>query len=209
MQNDNDNLENIETILTECDAMLSGHFLLSSGNHSERYFQCAKLMQFPEKTASVFAVIAQKLKDAKKQGLIDFDLVAGPAMGGIIPAYELARQLGVPAIFTERADDGRMSLRRGFDALVKSGTKIIIAEDVITTGKSTLEAAECLIALGAKITASSCIVDRRPDGENPFDWGIFSALRQSAVLYAPADCPLCKSGKLPAVKPGSRKQSQN
>ncbi|GMO11645.1 MAG: orotate phosphoribosyltransferase [Treponemataceae bacterium] len=197
--------QNIETILTECDAMLSGHFLLSSGNHSNRYFQCARLLQFPDKSAAVFSVIAQKLRDAKLAGKVDFDVVAGPAIGGIIPAYELARALGIPAIFTERGDDARMALRRGFDSIVKSGTKIIIAEDVITTGKSTLEAAACLTALGAKITASSCIVDRRQDGENPFSWDVFSALKQSAVLYAPDECPLCREGKLPAVKPGSRK----
>jgi orotate phosphoribosyltransferase len=195
---------NAVEIMQECRAMLTGHFLLSSGNHSPHYFQCARLLQYPDKAAEVMAVCTEKIAAEKKAGRLDFDVVIGPAMGGILPAYELARQLGVPAMFTERDDNGNMTLRRGFE--ITAGTKVLIAEDVITTGKSTLEAARCISEAGGTITASACIVDRRPEtAENPFSWPIFAAIRQSAVLYEPGNCPLCSEAAVPLVKPGSRK----
>jgi orotate phosphoribosyltransferase len=196
----------VERILRECGALLSGHFLLSSGNHSPQYFQCARLMQYPDRTAEVFSVIAGNLRRAQRNGL-RFDMAVGPAIGGITASYELGRQLGIPALFTERNDAGEMTLRRGFE--IPAGSRVIIAEDVITTGKSTLEAARCVEALGGIVVASACVVDRRPDcAENPFRWQIFPALRQSALIYAPAECPLCRDGKLPALKPGSRPAKQ-
>lgn len=192
-------------ILQKCEAMLTGHFLLSSGNHSSQYFQCAKLLQHPDLASQVLSIPVKALLSLKEQGKIDFDCVVGPAMGGIIPAYEFGRQLGVPAFFTERDDEGSMVLRRGFE--VVKGMKIVLAEDVITTGKSTLEAAKALEALGGVITASACVVDRRAEGSpNPFSWEIFPALRQPAVIYEPSACPLCASGGLTLVKPGSRKK---
>lgn len=194
-------------VLQESQAMLTGHFLLSSGNHSPQYFQCAKLLQYPDKAASVLQLTAKQLLEEKKAGNLDFDCVVGPAMGGIIVAYELGRQLGVPAFFTERDDDGIMVLRRGFE--IQEGQKIIIAEDVVTTGKSTLEAADQIHKLGGVVTASICIVDRRPpDAQNPFEWPLFSALRQPALIWPPDQdtCPLCLEGKIPLVKPGSRKK---
>jgi orotate phosphoribosyltransferase len=195
----------VKQILRECGALLEGHFLLSSGNHSNEYFQCARLLRFPDQAAAVLGVPCAALAGEKKAGRIDFDIAVGPAVGGIIAAYEVARQLGIPGIFTERNDEGSMCLRRGFD--IEKGTKVIIIEDVITTGKSTLETAAVLEAAGAVIVASVCVVDRRPEGApNPFPWEIFSALRQSAVLYAPADCPLCKEGLSAPEKPGSRKK---
>ena len=110
---------------------------------------------------------------------------------------------GARTIFAER-ENGVMTLRRGFE--IKSGEKIVIAEDVVTTGKSTLETAEQIKALGGVVVASICIVDRRPaDAEEPFPWPLFAALRQPAVLWDAADCELCKEGKTPAVKPASRK----
>jgi len=194
----------IPSILSECGAMLKGHFLLSSGKHSSQYFQCARLLQYPDKAAQVLATLVANLLEQKKQGAIDFDCVIGPAMGGIIVAYELGRQLALPAFFTERDDEGNMTLRRGFE--ITSGQKILIAEDVITTGKSTLEAARCIEALGGVIVASVCVVDRRPENaENPFTWSIFSALRESVVVWDEAACPLCREGKLPPIKPGSRR----
>ena len=117
---------NVLDILKESGALLEGHFLLSSGRHSNRYCQCAKLLQYPDKSAMVLSVVADKIKD------IDFDIVVGPAMGGIIVAYEVGRQTGKPAIFTERVD-GKMELRRGFE--IKKGQKVLISEDVVTTGK--------------------------------------------------------------------------
>lgn len=183
--------------------MLQGHFLLSSGNHSNRYFQCARLLQFPQRAAEVLSGPCRALGLAKKEGLLDFDLAVGPAMGGIIVAYEAGRQLGIPALFTERDESGAMCLRRGFE--IPRGARVIITEDVITTGKSTLETARALEAAGARVAASLCVVDRRPGGDgNPFPWEIFSALRQSAVYYEPSRCPLCAEGKVPLVKPGSR-----
>ena len=102
-------------ILKDCGALLEGHFLLSSGRHSDTYFQCARLLQYPEKAAAVLAPLAEQIKGAVRSGRIKVDAVAGPALGGIIPAYELGRLLGVPAFFTERDEHGSMSLRRGFE----------------------------------------------------------------------------------------------
>ncbi|HOQ93148.1 MAG TPA: orotate phosphoribosyltransferase [Treponemataceae bacterium] len=195
----------IISILQESEAMLSGHFLLSSGCHSDKYFQCAKLLQYPDKASLVLSVPVQEILAEKNAEKIDFDAVVGPAMGGIIPAYEFARQLGIPAFFTERNEDGDMVLRRGFE--IKEGMKILLAEDVITTGRSTLESAKVLQDLGAKIVASICIVDRRDENaENPFSWPIFSALRSPTLNFEPTNCPLCDAGEIPLVKPGSRKK---
>ena len=132
-----DNL--VVNTLKEVGALLEGHFLLSSGRHSNRYCQCAKLLQYPDKAEKVLKIVAEKLKN------IDFDIVVGPAMGGIVVSYELARQLGKPGIFAER-QDGEMTLRRGFE--IKKGQKVVISEDVITTGKSSLEVAKVIEELG-------------------------------------------------------------
>ncbi len=192
-------------ILKKCEAMLTGHFLLSSGNHASQYFQCAKLLQYPDLGAQVLSIPAKALLSLKDRGKIDFDCVVGPAMGGIIPAYELGRQLGVPAFFTERDEQGNMVLRRGFE--ITKGMKVILAEDVITTGRSSLEAVRVIEDLDGSIVASACIVDRRSEAtKNPFTWEIFSALRQPAIIYEPSSCPLCASGELALVKPGSRKK---
>lgn len=197
-------MADVVSILSECRAMLTGHFLLSSGKHSSQYFQCARLLQYPDRAAEVISGVTAKIEAEIKAGRLAVDSVIGPAMGGIVVAYELGRQLGKPAFFTERNDDGVMALRRGFE--IKSGEKIIIAEDVVTTGKSTLETAEQIAALGGVVVASICVVDRRPaDAADPFPWPLFAALRQPAVLWDAADCELCKEGKTPAVKPGSRK----
>ena len=138
-------MENKQVIeaLKEVDALLEGHFLLSSGKHSNRYCQCAKLLQYPDKAAPVVKIIADKIKD------IDFDIVVGPAMGGVVVAYELARQVGKPGIFAERVD-GVMTIRRGFE--ITKGMKCIMSEDVVTTGKSFKEV--------AKVLEEMCIRDR-------------------------------------------------
>lgn len=202
-------MSDVVSILTECQAMLTGHFLLSSGKHSSQYFQCARLLQHPDRAAAVIGNVADKLKEEMKAGRIAFDSVIGPAMGGIVVAYELGRQLGVPAFFTERNDEGIMTLRRGFE--IKKGERIIIAEDVVTTGKSTLETAEQIKDMGGVVVASICIVDRRPapprgkPEESPFPWPLFAAARIPAILWDADDCQLCKEGKTPAIKPGSRK----
>ncbi len=198
-------MSQVKTILSECEAMLSGHFLLSSGKHSSQYFQCAKLLQYPNKAEEVLSIPVKELLEKKAKGELDFNCVIGPAMGGVVVAYELGRQLKVPAFFTERDDEQNMTLRRGFE--INKGDKIVIAEDVITTGKSTLEAAKCIEALGGEIVASICVVDRRPENaENPFSWPILAALRESAIAWDQGECPLCKEGKGEPVKPGSRKK---
>jgi orotate phosphoribosyltransferase len=181
--------------------MLEGHFLLSSGRHSDRYFQCARLFQYPERAAAALAPLAARIKADMQAGKLKIDAVAGPALGGIIAAYELGRQLGRPAFFTERDDTGTMLLRRGFE--VKPGQRILIAEDVVTTGKSSGESAAVLENLGAEITALACVVDRRADGI-AVPWPLYAACKADAANWAPADCELCKKG-IPAVKPGSRK----
>ena len=194
-------MEKILSLLKDCDAMLEGHFLLSSGRHSDKYFQCAKLMQYPDRAAQALSEIAKKIRHDLHEGLLEIDLVAGPAMGGIIAAYELGRQLELPVIFTERDDTGKMALRRGFE--VKPGQKILIVEDVITTGKSYGECAAALEPLGAKVTALACIVDRRQEGiEIP--WPFYPAFKVEVANWEAESCELCKKG-IPAVKPGSRK----
>ncbi len=178
-------------ILKECDALLEGHFLLTSGKHSNRYVQCAKVLRYPDKAEKILAPVAEKLKE------LDLDLLVGPAMGGILVAYELGRQLDLEAIFTERVD-GRMELRRGFE--IKEGQRVAICEDVITTAKSSLEVKELIERFGAKVVAFASIIDRT-GGKAEVD--IISAVKLSIDTFDPQICPLCKEG-IPYVKPGSR-----
>ena len=194
-------MEKVLTLLRDSGAMLEGHFLLSSGRHSDRYFQCAKLLQYPDRAASALAGVAEKIKSDIQAGKLKIDAVVGPAMGGIVVAYELGRQLGVPALFTERDDTGTMVLRRGFE--VQAGQKILITEDVVTTGKSYGECAAALEGMGAQIAALACIVDRRQTGiEVP--WPFYPACSVNVANWEADSCDLCKKG-IPAVKPGSRK----
>jgi orotate phosphoribosyltransferase len=188
-------------LLRESGAMLEGHFLLSSGRHSDRYFQCARLLQYPDRAAAALSGVASRLAADIAAGTLGVDVVVGPAMGGIIVAYELGRQLGVPAIFTERDDAGKMVLRRGFE--VERGTRVLIAEDVVTTGKSSLESAAALEASGAVVVALACVVDRRAAG-TPVEWPLYAAAKVDVANWEADACDLCAKG-IPAVKPGSRK----
>jgi orotate phosphoribosyltransferase len=194
-------MEEVINLLKESGAMLEGHFLLSSGRHSDRYFQCAKLLQYPDKAAVALRSVAEKIRADIAAGKLSVDAVVGPAMGGIVVAYELGRQLGLPAFFTERDDAGAMTLRRGFE--VKPGQKILIAEDVVTTGKSSGESVVVLESLGAKITALACLVDRRLEGID-IPWPFYPACKVTVANWDAGDCELCRKGT-PAVKPGSRK----
>lgn len=183
-------------ILKECGAFLQGHFLLSSGRHSNGYCQCAQLLRYPDQAARVLSTVAEQVKG------LGVTKVCGPAMGGVIVSYELARQLGVESIFTERKDDV-MQLRRGFT--VSPGDKILIAEDVVTTGKSTLETVKVLADMGADVVAVACIADRRgPDCALALP--VYGAVKLDIPTWAAEECPLCKEGKLPPVKPGSREK---
>lgn len=184
-------------ILKECDALLEGHFLLSSGKHSNRYVQCAKVLRFPDKAEKILSIVVEKIKD------LDIDLVVGPAMGGVIVSYELGRQLGKETVFTERKNN-IMELRRGFE--VKPGARIIIAEDVVTTGKSTIETKKVLEGLGGNVIGVACIANRTKDD---IGMPIYSAIDIDIQVYESDDCPLCNEGKIDLVKPGSREFKDN
>ena len=186
----------LEQQLQREDALLRGHFRLSSGLHSDTYVQCARYLRRPELAAPAAAALAAQIQAA---GLRP-DIVVGPAMGGVVIGYELARQLGVPGIFTERDADGQMTLRRGFS--IEPGEKVIIAEDVVTTGKSTLEVAKVLRSMGAEVLAVASLIDRT-GGNGGLDFPHFALLPVVAATFAPESCPLCAAG-VPVVKPGSR-----
>jgi orotate phosphoribosyltransferase len=150
----------------------------------------------------VLACVADRIKaDVAAGRMAALSAVVGPAMGGIIVAYELGRQLGIPALFTERDDSGVMVLRRGFS--VEAGASVLLAEDVVTTGKSVLECEAALIGSGVRIAALACIVDRR-EGGIELAPTIYAAAKVQVASWEAATCELCKSGSTP-VKPGSRK----
>ena len=188
--------ETLEQQLLQEHALLRGHFRLSSGLHSDTYVQCARFLRRPDLAAPAAAALARQIREAGLQP----DIVVGPAMGGVVIGYELARQLGVAAIFTERDETGQMALRRGFT--VELGQRIVIAEDVVTTGKSTNEAARLLEGLGGKILAVASLIDRT-SGNAGLSFPNFALLPVTAATYAPDECPLCRAN-IPVVKPGSR-----
>jgi orotate phosphoribosyltransferase len=183
------------TLLRKTEALLEGHFLLSSGLHSDRYFQCARLLQHPRHAAKVGKALGELCAG------FGAELVVAPALGGIIIGHEVGRALRLRSIFTER-EHGVMKLRRGFQ--VRPGEKVLVVEDVVTTGKSTLEAAAAVTDAGGEVVALASIVDR--SGGVAFPYPFRSLLRLAVASYPPAECPLCRAGKLPAVKPGSREQ---
>ncbi len=175
-------------------ALLEGHFLLSSGLHSPRYLQCALVLQHPDLAERLCRDLA-----ARFQGT-GINVVLGPALGAVTVAYELARALGVRGIFSERVE-GRMTLRRGF--ALEPGERVLLVEDVMTTGGSLREGAEVVKAAGAEIAAVACLVDRT-SGRNPgFGMPVASLLKLDVPTWPPAECPLCRQGT-PLVKPGSR-----
>jgi orotate phosphoribosyltransferase len=182
----------VETILAKDGALLDGHFILRSGTHSPKYLQCAKILQHPDHAEAFAKRLAGKLKGTK------VDVVVGPAVGGIIVAYELARALDARSIFAERIDD-KFTLRRGF--AIRKGEKVVIAEDVITTGGAAQEVVGLVKASGGKAVAVASLVNR--SGGNPFDVPYHFLYEFTAPTYDAADCPLCKAGQ-PIEKPGSR-----
>lgn len=198
----------IAQIYKDANALLEGHFLLSSGNHSQFYLQSAKVLENP-KTAEILAV--ELAKQIKASG-VKVETVCSPALGGILAGYELARALGVRFIFTERVG-GVMTLRRGFE--VRSGEKLLVCEDIITTGGSAVEAMAALEALGGEVTAFAALANRgfcervgggakrKAEAKLPADKPFFALTDFDFDMYAPDTCPLCKEGSV-AVKPGSR-----
>ena len=173
---------------------MEGHFKLTSGRHSNRYMQCAQVLQYPAYTEELARHLAEKFADEK------IDYVVGPAMGGIIVSYEVARQLKVPSMFTER-QDGQMSLRRGFK--IGTGDRVLVVEDVVTTGGSVVEVIDVIRQLGGEIVGVGVLVDRSA-GKVDFGVPFQSVLSMDIESWEAVNCPLCKAGQGEAIKPGSR-----
>jgi orotate phosphoribosyltransferase len=174
-------------------ALLEGHFILSSGLHSDRYIQCALVLQHPRIAEQFCVELGRKLGDLGAR------VVVAPALGGVIVAHEVARALGVRALFTER-ENGAMTLRRGFH--LEPDEPAIVVEDVITTGKSTRGTMDCVERAGGKVIGIGALVDRS-GGEVKFGLPKMTLVTLKVQSYDPMQCPLCKAG-IPAVKPGSR-----
>ncbi len=186
-------MENTQETLARLGALRHGHFRLTSGLHSDSYMQCAALFEHPDETERLCRFLADRFRGA------GVEVVAGPALGGVIMAYEVARALGARAIFSER-EDGVMAFRRGFT--VRPGEKALVVEDVVTTGGSTNEVIGLLHGAGAEIVGVVSIVDRS-GGKAVFGVPFHPLMLMNATTWTEADCPLCKRGE-PIVKPGSR-----
>jgi orotate phosphoribosyltransferase len=182
-------------ILKSVDAVREGHFRYTSGLHGRIYVQCALLLKEPLLAEKVCAGLAARFrKDAP-------EIVIGPAVGAVNLSYEVARQLGAVSLFTERGDDGRMTLRRMFE--VRPGQRVLVVEDVITTGGTTQETVDLMVSMGATVVGAGSIVDRS-QGKARLTVPYFSLLPLDAEHYRPEECPLCQAG-IPVEKPGSRK----
>ncbi len=187
--------EQVMKIFRSSGGLLEGHFLLSSGLHSPQYFQCAKVLQYPHYAELLCGEIAEHFADE------DVDVIIAPAIGGIVVAQEVGRQLCRRSIWAEREQD-KMSLRRGFE--LQPGERVLVVEDVVTTGGSVREVMALASDAGCEIVGVGAIVDRS-GGKTTFDVDLFAVVRLEVVTYPPENCPLCKRG-LPLVKPGSRKR---
>lgn len=186
--------------LTCAKAILKGHFILSSGLHSDTYIQCAKALCDPYRSQRLCSNLADKVREKLKDNLPD--LVVSPAMGGVVVGYELARQLGIPAIFCERVN-GIFELRRGFE--IESGNKILVVEDVITTGKSSQETFDLIKKFGGQIVAEACLIDRSndPDIEKKMACPVISLLEIEVEIFKSDQVP-DNLKHITAIKPGSR-----
>lgn len=184
----------ILNIFKKTGALLTGHFLLTSGRHSDRYFQCAKVLQYPEYTELLCKIITDYFRK------IDIDTVIAPAIGGLVVGQEVARQLKKRFIFAER-EDKTLALRRGFS--LNENEKILVCEDVVTTGGSVFEVIDIVKSSNAKVIGVGYIVDRS-NGKVNFGFPQISTLKMDVVSYLPEECPLCRED-IELVKPGSRK----
>jgi orotate phosphoribosyltransferase len=189
------NSEKVLEHFTESGALLEGHFILSSGLHSPKYLQCALALQYPPDATKFAREIAEHFASE------NVETVASPAIGGLIIGYEVAKALNVRFIWTER-ENGTMTLRRGFS--IAENERILVVEDVITTGGSTRECMAALEKRGGKAIAAASIIDRSGGAA---DVGVprFALVSLDVPSYKPEDCPLCERGDGEAVKPGSRK----
>jgi len=182
-------------IFEKTGALQNGHFQLSSGLHSPNYFQCALMLQYPEYVEHFCYPIVEFFREEAE----DIDLILAPAMGGILVAYEVARQMGTRAIFAERVE-GKMRLRRGF--FIEPHENVLVVEDVITTGGSVQEIVDLAENAGAFVVGVGCIVNRS-GGKSKLDIPICSVFESKVVTYKAENCPLCRQ-KIPLTKPGSR-----
>ena len=182
-------------ILKETNALLEGHFILSSGLHSDQYVQCAKLLSQPKKAEIICASLCEKVKEKFNE----INIILSPAVGGIIVGYEIGRQLDVETIFAERSE-GELILRRGFE--IPKNSNVLIVEDVITTGKSALECSELVKQLDSKVLGYSCIIDRSNDN-SIIKQKIISQIKLQIEIFKKNDLPE-KLQKIVPVKPGSR-----
>lgn len=189
--------DDVLTHFRETNALLEGHFLLSSGLHSDRYLQCAKVLMYPERAAILCRALADKVTASLGEGAVD--VVVAPAMGGVVVGYEMARQLKVPGMFTERLD-GVFTFRRGFE--LEKGARVIMSEDIITTGKSSRECIDIINEAGGNVVGATCLIDRS-NGTADVGVPIFSLMQMDVKTY-PADRLPPELEKIPAIKPGSR-----
>jgi orotate phosphoribosyltransferase len=183
---------NAEEIFEKAGAIMKGHFLLTSGLHSPVYWEKFRVLQYPEHTEALCRLIADHFRSQK------IEVVAAPTTGGIILAFEVARQLGVRGIFAERINEKERAFRRGFT--INPGERVLIVDDVLTTGKSIREVIAAVERLKGNIVGIGVLVDR---SEQSIDFGypLFSCLRVETVAYSPEDCPLC-AARIPLVRPG-------
>ena len=177
-------------------ALLEGHFVLSSGLHSSRYLQCARVLMDAKRAERLCAALAAKVKALVKERI---ELVASPAMGGVVVGYEMGRQLGVPALFFERVD-GKLALRRGFS--IAQGTRVLMVEDIVTTGLSSRECIAGIAAEGGITVGAACLIDRS-GGKAGIGVPLAALTSLDIPAYA-ADALPAELASLPAIKPGSR-----
>ena len=195
--NHSENEQILMRLLEQSGALRRGHFLLSSGLHSTAYVQCALLLEDPVRARRVGQDLAEELRAFHP------DSIVSPALGGIIIGHEVAAALGVPFRFAERKGE-EMGFRRGF--ALRQGERVVIVEDVVTTGRSTLETADLATRHGARVVAVGAIIDRTV-GRDPFDVPFRSLLKLDLPSYPPNECPSCRAGVTPAEKPGSRPEA--
>jgi orotate phosphoribosyltransferase len=189
--------EEVLPLLEKEGIILNGHFKLSSGLHSEKYVQCAKIFENPFLAMQIIEILSEKILKTFKRN--EFDTILSPAMGGILCGYELARQLLCKNIFVERVENV-FTLRRGFE--VKKGERVLIVEDVVTTGKSTLEAAKVVQDLGAVIVGAVSVINRTE--KEVFDFPLISVVKLQIKTFSAENIPEHLKD-IPAIKPGSRK----
>ncbi|MCK5854478.1 MAG: orotate phosphoribosyltransferase [Sulfurovaceae bacterium] len=200
---------NVEQVYKDANALLEGHFLLASGNHSSRYLQSAKVLEEPKRAEMLCNALAKIIE----QSDLKIDTVCAPAIGGILAGYELARALGVRSIFVEKKEGG-MELRRGFE--ITKGENVLICEDIITTGGSAMKAALAIEELGGNVVAFASLANRgfckrvgsdiqaKDECKLSKDIPLFALDDFTFEMYSPEECPICKAEGTEAIKPGSK-----